>query len=134
MVLVRTTGLWGSRFSRALTGRSPDLNQTLWEGAKILLKNGLFWTPRRSITVDFALPPRDFPWKGTRIEVNRYLEQWYNRYPEPGPEPVQRVSSCFWKEELPSVYVPPLIQGSQEISSIDPRIVIEVTEISLRFV
>jgi acyl-CoA synthetase (AMP-forming)/AMP-acid ligase II/1-acyl-sn-glycerol-3-phosphate acyltransferase/acyl carrier protein len=126
VVLVRTTGLWGSRFSRALTGHSPDLNQMLWEGAKVLLKNGLFFTPRRSITVEFAAPPRDFPWEGTRVEVNRYLEQWYNRYPEPGPEPVQRVSSCFWREELPSVYIPPHIQVSPEMTSIDPRVVAEV--------
>lgn len=127
VVLVRTTGLWGSRFSRALTGHSPDFNQTLWEAAKILLKNGLFFTPRRSITVEFETPPRDFPWEGTRVEVNRYLEQWYNRYPEPGPEPVKRVSSCFWKEDLPSVYSPPHIQVSSEMTSINPRIISEVT-------
>src|SRR3989338_4395713 len=43
IVLVRTDGLWGSSFSRALLGRSPELPKTLWHGFKILLKNGLFF-------------------------------------------------------------------------------------------
>lgn len=120
VVLVRTTGLWGSRFSRALTGHSPDLNQMLWEGVKILLKNGLFFTPRRLVTVEFALPPPDFPWKGSRIEVNRYLEQWYNRYPEPGPEPALLVPAYFWKQEIPSLYVPSPVQLKEPLSAINP--------------
>jgi long-chain-fatty-acid--[acyl-carrier-protein] ligase len=37
IVLIRTTGLWGSRFSRALTGSSPALWKVVLEGFKILL-------------------------------------------------------------------------------------------------
>ncbi len=105
VVLVRTTGLWGSKFSRALTGSSPDFGKVLWECTKILLKNGIFFAPRRDVVVELDLPPEDFPYQAPRLEFNKYLENWYNRYPEPGPEPIKLVSYAFWKEELPKVFV-----------------------------
>lgn len=105
VVLIRTTGLWGSKFSRALTGASPDFGKVLWECAKILIKNGLFFAPKRDLFVEVELPPADFPYRGSRLEFNKYLENWYNHYPEKGPEPLKLVSYTFWKEELPTVYV-----------------------------
>lgn len=120
IVLVRTTGLWGSLFSRALTGASPDFGQALWKSFKILLKNGLFFAPRRCVTVDIELPPPDFPYQASRLEFNKYLENWYNRYPEPGPEPLHFVSYAFWKEDLPQVH-----QRKEEEKPIEERLVPE---------
>jgi long-chain-fatty-acid--[acyl-carrier-protein] ligase len=105
IVLVRTTGLWGSKFSRALTGASPEFGKMLWECIKILLKNALFFAPRREVVVELSLPPADFPRHGSRLEFNKALEEWYNRYPQPGPESIKLVSYSFWKEELPQVAV-----------------------------
>ena len=105
VVLVRTTGLWGSKFSRALTGTSPDFGKVLWECFKILAKNAFFFTPKRDVIVKVELPPADFPYQASRLEFNKYLENWYNRYPEPGPEALKLVSYAFWKEDLPTVYV-----------------------------
>ena len=105
VVLVRTTGLWGSQFSRALTGSSPDFGRVLGECVKILLKNGIFFAPRRKVLVEVELPGVDFPRDKSRLEFNRYLEGWYNRYPEVGPEPLELVSFAFWKEEVPGVFV-----------------------------
>jgi len=106
IVLVRTTGLWGSLFSRALTGRVPSFGKSLFEGFKILLKNGIFFVPRREVKVEFAVMPMDFALNASRTELNRYLEDWYNRYPEPGPEPLKLVSTLFWKTQLPTVAPP----------------------------
>jgi long-chain-fatty-acid--[acyl-carrier-protein] ligase len=105
IVLVRTTGLWGSKFSRALTGSSPDFGKILLECAKTLLKNGIFFAPRREVLVEIELAPADCPYMGTRLEFNKFLENWYNRYPEPGSEPLKLVSYAFWKEELPKISV-----------------------------
>lgn len=102
IVLVRTTGLWGSKFSKALTGSSPDFGKVLWECTKTLLKNGIFFAPRREVLVEFELPPPDFPYAGARLEFNKFLQNWYN---SPGPEPLKLVSYAFWKEELPDVLV-----------------------------
>lgn len=109
VVLVRTSGLWGSSFSRALTGKSPDLKTTLVQNAKILLKNLLFFTPRRKVVVEFEWNPPGLPRaKATRIEFNRFLENWYNRYcDEEGhvfeKEPLRLVSYSFWRKQLPKI-------------------------------
>jgi long-chain-fatty-acid--[acyl-carrier-protein] ligase len=112
VVLIRTTGLWGSSFSRALLGRSPDLSDTLKQGMKVLLKNLFFFAPRRRIVIEIEPNPDDFP-RGdfSRIDLNRYLENWYNRYPdEEGNihevEPLTLISYSRWKKELPVVYQP----------------------------
>ena len=99
IVLVRTTGLWGSMFSRALTGSSPNFGKTVWEGVKIILKNALFFTPKRKVKIELELPPADFPYNASRLEFNRYLENWYNQYPEKGPEPLSLVSYSRWSQK-----------------------------------
>ncbi|NGX39226.1 MAG: Bifunctional protein Aas [Chlamydiae bacterium] len=97
IVLVRTTGLWGSMFSCALTGMSPDFGKSLRKGFKTILKNGIFFSPRRKVTVEIELAGETFPRKGTRAEINKWLEKWYNK---DGPEPLKLVSYSLWKEEL----------------------------------
>ena len=61
IVLIRTTGLWGSRFSKALTGATPVFGKVLWEGFKVVLKNLIFFTPKREVTLDIEPLPKDFP-------------------------------------------------------------------------
>lgn len=79
IVLVRIKGLWGSSFSRALTGHPPAMFPTIWAGMKHVFKNLLLFTPRRHVTIEFFPAPADFPLKGTRLEINKYLELWYNQ-------------------------------------------------------
>lgn len=102
IILVRTTGLWGSTFSKGITGKSPDLKKSLQDGLKILLKNGIFFTPRRTVKVELACAPADLSKKTERKDFNGYLEEWYNRYPEK-EEKRTLVSFAFWKEEFPEV-------------------------------
>ncbi len=106
IVLVRTIGLWGSSFSKAYTGKSPPIFPTLWEGMKHTFKNLLFFNPRRPLTIEFEPAPDDFPRYGDRLEMNRWLEDWYNREEglrKPGSdvigEPLSRVSYSLWKKE-----------------------------------
>ncbi|MEM1282717.1 MAG: AMP-binding protein [Chlamydiota bacterium] len=111
VVLVRTKGLWGSVFSRALIGKAPPLFPTLFQCMKHVLKNGIFFTPRRDVIIEFEPAPKDFPYEASRIELNRWLENWYNQ-PDgltkqegayPGDSLVL-VSYSAWKEELPEVF------------------------------
>ncbi|MDR2539588.1 MAG: AMP-binding protein [Chlamydiales bacterium] len=103
IVLVRTTGLWGSQFSRAITGTSPNFGQVLRRCAKLLCKSGFFFMPKRNVKVEFSLPPLDFPWDSTRVDFNKYLEEWYNRYPEAGAEPLTLISYSPWKKKIPKL-------------------------------
>jgi acyl carrier protein len=104
IVLVRLTGLWGSMFSRALSHGDPvDMMQGIKKSFWILLKNLIFFTPRRKITLEFELAPSDFPRQGSKNEINRYLEEWYNKpFPKSG-EPLQLVSYSFWKNDIPKI-------------------------------
>jgi len=111
IVLVRTTGLWGSSFSRAISGRSPHLPEVLWNGIKTLLKNGLFFAPRRIVEIEISARLMDIPRQKSRLEFNRYLERWYNRYQDErgrvvDVEPLSLVSYSFWREDLPKVFQP----------------------------
>ncbi|MGE0670064.1 MAG: AMP-binding protein [Parachlamydiales bacterium] len=126
LVLVRTTGLWGSKFSKAITGNSPDFGKVLWECALILLKNGIFFAPKRDVRIEIEAAPSDFPYNSSRLELNKYLEGWYNRYPEPGSEPLKLVSYAFWKEELPKVALKPSVQEEVQIKPIPGHIQEEV--------
>jgi long-chain-fatty-acid--[acyl-carrier-protein] ligase len=110
VVLIRTTGLWGSSFSRALLGKSPDLKKTIFHNLLVLLKNLIFFTPRRKLVIEIQGEPEDLPRGVARLDFNRYLEDWYNRYETKGgvvkDEPVTLVSYSFWREDLPEVYQP----------------------------
>ncbi|HSW86045.1 MAG TPA: AMP-binding protein [Rhabdochlamydiaceae bacterium] len=106
VVLVRITGLWGSRFSRALTGKIPSLKLAFLDGFKVLLKNWIFFSPRRRVKIEMELATVDFPRGVSRVELNKYLEKWYNRYPSEGPESLNLVSSSFWREEFPEISDP----------------------------
>lgn len=108
IVLVRIKGLWGSSFSRAFLGITPPLFPTMWEGVKHVFKNLIFFTPRRKIIIEFVPAPADFPRNGTRLELNKYLEDWYNQpdglTPQKGELPGDSlilVSQSMWGEDYP---------------------------------
>ncbi len=113
IILVRIKGLWGSMFSRALTGKPIDMFEKVKEGFWICLKNLLFFTPRREVIIEFEPAPEDFPYQASRLELNKWLENYYNR-PDglseqegeyPG-ESLKLVSYSMWRKELPEVYTP----------------------------
>ena len=111
VVLVRVNGLWGSSFSRALIGKPPPIGKTLLKNFKHILKNFIFFTPRRKVSIEFFPNPKNFPYDGSRLVINQYLEDFYNK-PEEGSkrdsygEPLTRVSYSIWKEELPNLPTP----------------------------
>jgi long-chain-fatty-acid--[acyl-carrier-protein] ligase len=84
VVLIRTTGLWGSSFSKYGKDRSPPFGPVLWEGVKALIK-GFFVIPKRDVRVEFeVLHSLNIP--DDRLVFNKSLEEWYNRYPDIGAE------------------------------------------------
>lgn len=110
IVLMRVKGLWGSKFSRALTGAKPLMFPTLWWGFKQVLKNLIFFTPRRHIIIEVEPAPPDFPWKANRLELNQWLERWFNK-PDGLTEQIGKypgdslvlVPYSMWSKELPKV-------------------------------
>ncbi|MCH9608912.1 MAG: Bifunctional protein Aas [Chlamydiales bacterium] len=130
VVLVRMTGLWGSNFSKALTGKSPDIVPTFLNGISILLKNLIFFTPRREVEIELETAPKDFPRKADRLTLNRYLEEWFNRN---GPEPLKLISFSRWGVHLPIVYQRPKEKGVNLDTipqAIKEQVIKEVAEIA----
>ena len=78
LVLVRTTGLWGSDFGRAKGFQTP-FGKTMLAHLKHILYGGLFFMPRRHVTIEFFEKPVDFPASDDKRIVNRYLEDFYNQ-------------------------------------------------------
>ena len=98
-VLVRTRGLWGSSFSTALTaGRTPELGTVLKKATKILLKNLIFFTPRRQVHITIEEAPSDIPRTADKAQLNQWLQDWYNA---PGEENLSLISYSFWSQDLP---------------------------------
>ncbi len=107
VVLIRTVGLWGSSFSRAIEKKSPNFLRQIFSGCKRILFNGIFFMPRRRVTIEIMPAPEELSTDVTRLEFNRYLEQWYNQYPFEGKivgvEPMKLVPYYFWSKKLPQV-------------------------------
>jgi len=99
-VLVRITGLWGSSYSRAITGFSPDFGSVSWRGFLAVLKNLIFFTPRRKVSIEFARPGEDFPRHGEKMQINEWLENWYN---QGEVEPLKLVSFSMWRKIFPKI-------------------------------
>ena len=91
VILVRTTGLWGSSFSYA-SGSTPQIMRELARGALTLLANLLLFAPRRRVLMEFK-EPTDLPRDGAKQNLNAYLEDFYNKTETP-PILTPRV---FWR-------------------------------------
>jgi long-chain-fatty-acid--[acyl-carrier-protein] ligase len=78
LVLIRTRGLWGSRFTYAHTGRAPDLMRELKRSALLLPANLLFFMPRRRIDITLEVIDRSKLPGLDRETLNPWLEKWYN--------------------------------------------------------
>jgi long-chain-fatty-acid--[acyl-carrier-protein] ligase len=101
IVLIRSTGFWGSTFSKAYSKKTPDFFKTLAQDFKYLIGNLIFFMPRREILIEIEERNAFIPRHGTRLELNQALEKWYNQYffkeKIYTEEPLRRVSYYFWK-------------------------------------
>ncbi len=99
VVLVRTRGLWGSRFGNAWG--VPHLGTVVGRGLGRLLLNGLFFMPKRPVTLDLwepeTLPARE------GVALNEFLEKFYN---EDAP-PNTVVPDVWWERGGPKAVPEP---------------------------
>ncbi|MFC1770471.1 AMP-binding protein [Candidatus Margulisiibacteriota bacterium] len=96
IVLIRQNGLWGSIFSWGSNSKNPNLITGLLSGLKHLLLNGIFFMPKRIIEYEF-MEPQDFPKTLARLEINKYLETFYNQNAWKN----RYVPYYFWKPDGP---------------------------------
>lgn len=125
VILARTTGLWGSSFGYA-PGRPPDFVRELLKGALRLLANGVFFMPKRRVTVEFV-EPQDFPRHADKREMNRYMEDFYNK----AERPARHFPYYFWQGRRSTPMPEPARPHGHDASSVSPRVRAEVARIIL---
>jgi acyl-CoA synthetase (AMP-forming)/AMP-acid ligase II/1-acyl-sn-glycerol-3-phosphate acyltransferase/acyl carrier protein len=85
IVLVRTRGIWGSMFSYAQTGQSPNLGRCVLRALGWVAANLVVFLPRRDVTMTVeVLDRRNLP-ELSREKLNPFLEEWYNREGQEAP-------------------------------------------------
>ncbi|WP_417911085.1 AMP-binding protein [Candidatus Electronema sp. PJ] len=83
IVLLRVRGLWGSHYSRARG--IPALLKDVGKLTLAVLANGIFFMPRRKVVIELVEPDK-FPRRAEKKELNRWLEEFYNRHPDRNTE------------------------------------------------
>lgn len=121
VVLVRTRGLWGSRFGFA-RGEYPNFLRTLAWAIPRLLANLIFFSPRREVSIELV-EPDDFPRSADRQTINTYLERFYN---EDAP-PALYVPYTIWerggRREMPDPQLASLDGDATSVPESTRRIV-----------
>jgi long-chain-fatty-acid--[acyl-carrier-protein] ligase len=118
VAMVRIKGLYGSIFSKALTGgETPDVGLTIMKGLSLLFKNLLFLAPKRKVTIEIVANPSELPRYSDPLPLNRYLESYYNA---PAPEAPTLVPHLFWSQEVPQV--PEKTEENHSYDEIPPAI------------
>ncbi len=101
VVLVRTTGLWGSSFGRA-GGGAPSIAKQVPAALKFLLANAIFFGPRRKVCIEF-IEDSKLQSLQDRDSINRYLEELYNHTSPPRTA----VPNYWWQGRKPTVLPEP---------------------------
>lgn len=112
VLVVRTSGLWGSRWSKAWTGKTPGFFTTTIKCLGFVLLNLLFFMPRRKIIIEIEDITEQAK-KESQIDrnsFNTYLESVYNKH---GEEKVKFIKYLFYGTRLKRK-LPDSIAGSEE--------------------
>ena len=107
---VRITGLWGSMWSRAWIGKSPNFLKTLMKALFYVIANLIFFIPKRNVTIEFFDITEQALEKASRgkTEFNNFLENLYN---EKGEEDCLFLKHYFFVPKLEKK-LPEVILGS----------------------
>jgi acyl carrier protein len=87
VVGVRITGLWGSMWSKAWIGKSPNFFIQLLKGIFYVLANLFFFLPKRTVTIEFEDLTKIAKSKAVHGQkpFNSFLEDFYNLHGEESP-------------------------------------------------
>lgn len=113
ILTVRTTGLWGSRWSNAWDWKAPSFFWNVLRAVWYFIANLFFFTPRRKVVVDVvdqtsSLKKECKKW----LEAfNQWLEDFYNKN---GEEQVSYIKNYFYYNNVKSRVLPQHIRNSIE--------------------
>jgi long-chain-fatty-acid--[acyl-carrier-protein] ligase len=97
---VRQHGLWGSIWSRAWWGKSPNFFKVFLRSLFYVLANLIFFVPKRSVEIEFVDITKEakaMAQSSTRQEFNKYMEDFFNVR---GEEEVRFIKHYFFAPKL----------------------------------
>ncbi len=77
-VAVRIRGLWGSMWSRAWMGKSPNFIMTYLKAIFIVFANIFFFVPKRKVSIEFKDLTNPLRKAENLTQFNKILEEFYN--------------------------------------------------------
>ncbi len=107
---VRLSGLWGSMWSRAWVGQSPNVEWTVLKALFYMMANLVLFLPRRNVILEFADITDEALQRAKlgRNEFNLFLESYFNAN---GEEPVRFLKHYFYAPALKRT-LPERVKGS----------------------
>ncbi|MEW4456099.1 AMP-binding protein [Bremerella sp. JC817] len=126
VVLVRTRGLWGSRFGCAQEGGVPTLGRNALVSLLWILAGAIFFLPKRKVSIEVVPVDRDSLPLESKTALNRHLEAFYNA---DGGEDAKFVpySYCFGARDFDFDAVKS--NADVDVSQIPDQVIQEVHEI-----
>ncbi len=128
VLFARTRGLNGSMFSTALTnGITPDLGNVVKVALKMIIKNFIFFIPKREIIIDISLPPAEFAETKDILEQNQIMENYFNGDIEEQEE-IKLVSLSAFKKEFPVIESSETVVDDVQLDDIDNKFIEKAKE------
>lgn len=112
IVGVRISGLWGSIFSKAKTGKTPDLFQQLMKALFYTAANLLVFVPKRPVSIEFTdltAAAKNMTGEGQK-QFNGFLEEFYNHN---GEEPKVVLKHFFFLPKSKQIHAGPLVKSTK---------------------
>lgn len=91
---VRINGLWGGMWTKHKTGKTPDFFATFIKGVIVILANFIFFTPRRTISIEFC-DITEMALESAKLGRKPFNEMLENFYNEKGPDKL-KIVPYFW--------------------------------------
>jgi acyl carrier protein len=117
IVGVRITGLWGSIFSKAKSGKSPDFFVQLLKGIFYVLANLLFFLPKRTVSIeveDLTTIAKEKAVEGQK-PFNSFLEDFYNLH---GEEPALFLKHFFYLPHMKRKVAERILGSAEEVGDL----------------
>ncbi len=111
IIMTRTKWLWGSMWSKAYTGTSPNLMKVLFLSFWHIIANFIFFIPRRDISIEFRDMTDELKqWYALWLDAfNENLQNFYNQWWD---EPCRFVPHYFYHDDVTGKVEPQKIEGS----------------------
>lgn len=114
VILVRTTWLWWSIWSKAWDGKTPGVIKTFFHSFFIFFGNLFFLIPKREVFIEAKNVTKDIKSISDLNEFNTYLEDFYN---QDGEEYVTYKKHFFYLNDTKTKKAPEVIAGSLKDTS-----------------